>query len=139
MNWRHLLYALFPVIVILETHAQSDSLFVIPKIDGITFDGRVGETEWNSIAPVPMVQYEPNAGSPPTEKTEIRIAYDAKYIYVSMRAYDRDPNGIRSTSLYRDRISGSDHLELLLDTYNDNETAYVFTTTPTGIRNDLEI
>ena len=94
MNWRHLLYALFHIIVILETHAQSDSLFVIPKIDGITFDGRVDETEWNSIAPVPMVQYEPNAGSPPTEKTEIRIAYDAKYIYVSMRAYDRDPNGI---------------------------------------------
>jgi hypothetical protein len=56
-----------------------------------------------------------------------------------MRAFDRDPNGVRATSLYRDRISGSDHLEVLLDTYNDNQTGYGFTTTPTGIRNDLEV
>ncbi|MGB5665887.1 MAG: DUF5916 domain-containing protein [Maribacter sp.] len=139
MDWSRLLYALFSVIAIFETYAQSDSLFVIPRIDGITFDGQVNEAVWKSIAPVPMVQYEPNAGAPPTEKTEIRFAYDAKYFYASMRAYDRDPDGIRSTSLYRDRIAGSDHLELLLDTYNDNETAYVFTTTPTGIRHDLEI
>ncbi|MCJ7465091.1 MAG: carbohydrate binding family 9 domain-containing protein [Maribacter sp.] len=126
-------------IIIPVSYAQSDSLYVIPRIEGITFDGRVDEAVWNSIAPVPMVQYEPNAGAPPTEKTEIRFAYDDTYFYASMRAYDEDPNGIRATSLYRDRISGSDHLELLLDTYNDNETAYVFTTTPTGIRNDLEI
>lgn len=139
MDWSRLIYALFSVIAILETHAQTDSLFVIPRIDGITFDGQVNEAVWKSITPVPMVQYEPNAGAPPTEKTEIRFAYDAKYFYVSMRAYDLDPDGIRSTSLYRDRIAGSDHLELLLDTYNDNETAYVFTTTPTGIRHDLEI
>lgn len=139
MDWRTLLLALFSVIAIPETHAQSDSLFVIPRIEGITFDGQVNEVSWNSIAPVPMVQYEPNAGAPPTEKTEIRFAHDDNYFYVSMRAYDRDPDGIRSTSLYRDRIAGSDHLELLLDTYNDNETAYVFTTTPTGIRHDLEI
>ncbi|MDZ7615213.1 MAG: hypothetical protein U5K51_17070 [Flavobacteriaceae bacterium] len=56
-----------------------------------------------------------------------------------MRAYDSDPKGIRATSLYRDKISGSDHFEILLDTYNDNENAYVFTTTPTGLRNDLAI
>jgi hypothetical protein len=86
-----------------------------------------------------MVQYEPNAGEPPTERTEIRLAYDDRYFYVSMRAFDRDPNGVRATSLYRDRISGSDHLEVLLDTYNDNQTGYGFTTTPTGIRNDLEV
>jgi hypothetical protein len=86
-----------------------------------------------------MVQYEPNAGEPPTERTEIRLAYDDRYFYVSMRAFDLDPNGVRATSLYRDRISGSDHLEVLLDTYNDNQTGYGFTTTPTGIRNDLEV
>jgi hypothetical protein len=133
------LYWLLALSVISTSYSQSDSLFVLPRIDGITFDGRVDEPAWNLISPVPMVQYEPNAGSQPTEKTEIRFAYDNKYFYVSMRAYDQDPDGIRATSLYRDRISGSDHLEILLDTYNDNETAYVFATTPTGIRNDLDI
>ena len=118
---------------------QSPEPLPIPRVDGIVFDGRVDEPAWDAISTLPMVQYEPNAGEAPTERTEIRLAYDDTYFYCSMRAYDSDPNGVRATSLYRDRISGSDHLELLLDTYNDNETAYVFTTTPAGIRNDLEI
>jgi len=118
---------------------QSDSVFVIPKAGEVIFDGRVDEPFWDLIDPVPMVQYEPNAGAPPTEKTEIRFAYDDVYFYGSIRAYDRDPDGIRATSLYRDLIRGSDHFEIVLDTYNDNENAYVFTTTPTGLRNDAAI
>lgn len=62
------LFWLLALSVIPTSYAQSDSLFVIPKIDGITFDGRVDEPAWNLISPVPMVQYEPNAGSQPTEK-----------------------------------------------------------------------
>ena len=119
--------------------AQSDSVFVIPRVTGIVFDGRVDEPAWEAIAPVPMVQYEPNAGAFPTEKTEIRFGYDDQYFYGSLRGYDQDPDGIRATSLYRDQIRGSDHFEIMLDTYNDNENAYIFTTTPTGLRNDAAI
>lgn len=123
----------------MNAFAQSDSVFVIPRVEGIIFDGRVDEPIWDLIPPVPMVQYEPNAGELPTEKTEIRFGYDDKYFYASLRAFDDDPDGIRATSLYRDQIRGSDHFEIVLDTYNDNENAYVFTTTPTGLRNDAAI
>ena len=111
----------------------------IAHIQNVQLDGKVDEPDWDAIAPLPLVQYEPMAGAPPTERTEIRLADDDKYFYVSMRAFDNDPNGIRATSLYRDQIAGSDHLEVLLDTYNDNQTGYIFTTTPTGIRNDAEV
>jgi hypothetical protein len=67
------------------------------------------------------------------------VAYDANAIYFALRAYDRDRTGIRSNTLYRDRLSGDDHFEILLDTFNDNETALVFTTTPAGIRKDAAI
>ena len=67
------------------------------------------------------------------------MAYDDDYIYFALRAYDRDRSGIRSNTLYRDRLSGDDHFEILLDTYNDNETAFLFTTTPAGIRKDALI
>jgi hypothetical protein len=127
------------MICVVALCAQDDSLLVIPRIEGINFDGRVDEPAWDSIAPVPLVQYEPNAGAPPTEKTEIRFAYDDDYFYGSIRAYDRDPDGIRANSLYRDRLAGSDHFEILLDAYNDNETGFIFTTTPAGIRNDVAI
>lgn len=119
--------------------AQSGPPMPIARIENIQFDGRVDEPQWDAIAPLPMVQYEPMAGAPPTERTEIRLAYDDKYFYVSMRAYESHESEIRATSLYRDQIAGSDHLEILLDTYNDNQTGYIFTTTPTGIRNDADV
>jgi hypothetical protein len=133
-----LLFMLFTVVV-QNSMAQSDSVFVIPRISGVVFDGKVDEPVWDTIDPVPMVQYEPNAGALPTERTEIRFGYDDEYFYGSIRAFDSDPDGIRATSLYRDQIRGSDHFEIVLDTYNDNENAYVFTTTPTGLRNDAAI
>ncbi|MDG1572908.1 DUF5916 domain-containing protein [Robiginitalea sp. M366] len=111
----------------------------VARVSGIVLDGHVDEPAWEAIPPLPMVQYEPNAGASPTERTEIRIGYDEDYFYVSLKGYDRDPDGIRATSLYRDRISGSDHLEVMLDTYNDNQSGFIFTTTPAGIRNDLAI
>ena len=119
--------------------AQEETPMAITRVSTIRFDGQVDESDWDAIDPLPLVQYEPNAGAAPTEKTEIRLAYDDTYLYVSIRAFDRDSTGIRATSLYRDRIAGSDHLEILLDTYNDNQSGYIFTTTPTGIRNDLAI
>ncbi len=120
-------------------YAQSGPPMPVARIAEIHFDGKVDEPGWDAIDPLPMVQYEPNAGAPPTERTEIRLAYDDKYIYVSIRAYESHENEIRATSLYRDQIAGSDHLEILLDTYNDNQTGYIFTTTPTGIRNDADV
>ncbi len=139
MKW----YAPIVFLILGATHVQmvgqSEPPMPITRIQDVQFDGKVDEPAWDVIAPLPMVQYEPMAGAPPTEQTEIRLAYDDKYFYVSMRAFDRDPNGIRATSLYRDQIAGSDHLEILLDTYNDNQTGYIFTTTPTGIRNDADV
>lgn len=114
-------------------------MYEIQKIDGITFDGIIDEPVWETITPVPMVQYSPDAGAAPTEKTEIRFAYDDKYFYGSLRAFDSNPSGIRGNSLYRDRLAGSDHFEILLDTYNDNESAFLFNTISTGVRTDAAI
>ena len=128
----------------LITHADvkaqdNENYLVIPEIRNIIFDGIPDEEDWDAIDPLPLVQYAPNAGAAPTERTEIRFAHDESYLYGSMRAYDSDPDGVRGNSLYRDRLAGSDHFEIVLDNYNDNESAYVFSTTPTGIRNDVAI
>jgi len=124
-----------------RAHAQSRrEPLQIPRIeDPIRLDGRSDEAAWQRIDPVPAVQYEPQAGAPPTETTEFRFAYDENYFYVSVRTLDDNPDGIRSNTLYRDELNGSDHIELVLDTYNDNETALLFNTTPAGNRRDAAI
>ena len=135
---KHFLFA--PLIVLtIATVSSQDSLLLIPYVDEIIFDGRVDEAVWDDIPQVPLVQYEPTAGALPTEKTEIRFAHDGKYFYGSMRAYDSDPEGIQGNSLYRDRLVGSDYFEILLDPFNDNESAFIFGTNPSGIRSDVAI
>ncbi len=120
--------------------AQTPEPLVVPRLHGpVILDGLSFEPAWDVAEPLPVVQYEPDPGEPPTQKTEIRVAYDDQYLYFSLRAYDTDPHGIRANTLYRDRLSGDDHFEIMLDTYNDNENAILFTTTPAGIRRDATV
>jgi hypothetical protein len=120
--------------------AQGSGRLVLPHLDGpIRLDGLSNEPAWQAVRPWLPTQYEPDNGAPPTERTEFLVAYDDDYLYFALRGYDRDSTGIRSNTLYRDRLSGDDHFEILLDTFNDNETGLVFTTTPGGIRKDAAI
>ena len=112
---------------------------VIPHvISEITIDGRVDEAAWDAVPVFPATMHTPSFGLEPSETTEFRVAHDEKYLYVSCRAYDSDPSGVRASSLERD-LSGyaSDWCILILDTFNDNETGLLFGTTPAGIRTDM--
>ncbi len=120
--------------------AQGVDPFALPQPEGpIRLDGVSDEPAWNSVVPWIPKQYEPENGAAATERTEFLVAYDTDRIYFALRAFDSDPNGIRANTLYRDRLSGDDHFEILLDTFNDNESAVLFTTTPEGIRKDAAI
>ena len=127
-------------VVVTSAFAQNADVLVLPRLDGeIIVDGLIDEPAWDKVTAWLPVQYEPDNGAPPTEATEFLVAYDADYIYFALRASDSDPSGIRANTLYRDRLSGDDHFEVMLDTFNDNETAVLFTTTPNGIRKDAAI
>ena len=113
---------------------------VIPRLTGeIVLDGQVDEPAWDAIEPVPMTQFVPTFGAPLTERTEVRIAHDGLYLYVSGRLYDSEPDQIRTNTLYRDAYSGDDILAVVIDSYNDYETALWFVTNPAGARNDQSI
>ncbi len=112
----------------------------LPRLDGaIELDGLSDEPAWSAIAPLPMTTYQPSFEAEPTERTEIRIAYDDNYVYASGRFYDSEPDNIRSNSLYRDRYSGDDTFALIIDTFNDNENALWFYTSPAGVRFDQAV
>jgi hypothetical protein len=137
---RLLLLLVLPAVVAPAALAQDEAPLVLHRMTGpIVIDGKSDEPDWEAIAPLPLVQYEPRYAVPASELTEIRFGYDDQYLYASLRAFDKDENGIRANTLYRDRLSGDDHFEIMLDTYNDNETGIVFTTNPAGNRLDAAI
>ena len=109
----------------------------LSRITGpIELDGVVDEPAWDEIPPLEMMMYAPIWNGEPSQETDIRIGYDDTYIYMAGRLYEDDPTQIRSNTFYRDQFSGDDLLSIMIDSYNDYETAVWFVTNPAGARSD---
>ncbi|MGB3543554.1 DUF5916 domain-containing protein [Rubrivirga sp.] len=137
-----LLALLAPVVAVAQPMAGTgpaadDEPFIVPRLAGpVVLDGRVDEAAWDAIPTLPLVTHWPSFGEAPSEPTEIRLAYDDEYVYLSCRCY-APPEAVFAASFERDLSTlGTDYLNLSLDTYNDNTTGVAFHTTPTGSRTD---
>jgi hypothetical protein len=132
---------LFAAIISSILNAQSQELLTIPRIQGeIKFDGTVDDPCWQDLKILPMVMHTPTFGNQPTEKSEVLICYDNTYIYVGARLFDSEATKMLVTSKKRDEGSNSNEsLTLVFDSFNDKENALVFSTTPSGLRNDLTV
>ncbi len=112
----------------------------LERIQGeIVLDGVVDEPAWDTLQPLPLAMFSPVYQGELTEPTEVRIGHDDRYLYVSGRMWDSDPSGIRTNTLYRDQYSGDDLLAIVIDSYNDYETAVWFVANPAGARNDRTV
>ena len=104
----------------------------------IALDGRLDESLWARV-PVAdgFLQQEPVEGQQPTERTEVRVAYDADNLYIGATLHDSDPDGIIGFQRQRDQdLSSDDRFMLILDTFLDGRTAYFFETNPAGLMGD---
>jgi hypothetical protein len=134
-------FVLAAAIILLPFAVSSQEQISISRISGeLKFDGIVDDACWNGVGVLPMVMHTPTFGNKPTEKSEVMICYDNTYIYVGARLYDSDAKGMLITSKKRDEGSNSNEsLSLVFDSFNDKENALVFSTTPSGLRNDLTV
>ena len=106
----------------------------------IEVDGHLDEPIWQQVEPVPLITQLPNFGQPPSERTEILLAYDDNYFYMGGRLYDSQPELIAANSKKRDAFVGNtDWFGLVLDTYNDKQNALAFFTNPNGLRFDANV
>lgn len=124
-----------------DLSAKGENPIIIDKLSSaINFDGIPDEEAWTSIGQISLIMHSPVFGKDPTENTDVRIAYDDKYLYAGAWLFYKDPAMIRSASYKRDFMGmGSDWFGLLLDTYNDKENSMAFFTTPDGLRFDASI
>lgn len=119
------------------SNTPADSIYTLQRITSpITLDGFPHEPVWQQIEPLPLTMYQPVFKGEMSEDTEIRVAYDNEYFYISGKLYDSEPNKIIANTMYRDRYSGDDTFAIILDTFNDNQNARWFFVTPTGVRVD---
>ncbi|HET9314624.1 MAG TPA: sugar-binding protein [Vicinamibacteria bacterium] len=121
-----------------RSDAADEGPWHLPRLPGpVAVDGRPDEEAWKAIPPLPLTQYAPHWRGTPTQRSEIRVAYDDEALYAAGRFYDDDPGAIRVNSLYRDRWNGDDAFAIYVDAFNDNTNAKWFGTTAAAMRFDL--
>lgn len=104
-----------------------------PEIDGNLNDGCwLNEGKWAGN----FTQWVPNEGAKPSQKTELKILYDDKNIYVAIRAYDNEPEKIIRKAGRRDEFSG-DMVGINFDSYHDHRTGFEFNVSAAGQKVDL--
>jgi uncharacterized protein DUF5916/cellulose/xylan binding protein with CBM9 domain len=110
------------------------SAVVTAITDAITIDGVLDEPIW-SVAPKigDLIQRQPAPGRPPTERTDVTLLSDRDYLYVAVVSYDSEPQRVIGTQMARDSsLASDDRVEILLDTFRDQRSAFYFATNPSG-------
>jgi len=103
-----------------------------PGIDGLLDDRCWAAGRWDGA----FTQREPYEGKSPSEATEFQIVFDDANLYVAIRAHDSEPDRIESRVTRRDDRQG-DQVEIYLDSYFDNRTAFVFNVNSAGVKTDF--
>ncbi len=109
-------------------------LRVVTATVPISLDGRLDGLAWASADSISdFRQREPSAGAPASERTVVKVLRDATALYIVVRCYDSNMRGVRASQLRRDAdLSSDDNVRLLIDSFDDRRSAFVFATNPNG-------
>ncbi|MFL5553013.1 MAG: DUF5916 domain-containing protein [Gemmatimonadaceae bacterium] len=111
---------------------------VAEAADGIRVDGLLTEPVWSTVDSIgALTQVEPREGAAASMKTVARVIITADAIVIGVRADDPEPSRIVSFARQRDAdLDSEDHIKIVLDTYLDGRSGYVFAVNPNGARYD---
>ena len=106
----------------------------------IRLDGRLGDSAWSGADSIALLrQREPSEGEPGSERTLVLLLRDEQALYVGIRLYDRDPRAIVATQYRRDaELDVDDNVQIVIDSYDDQRTAFAFATNPNGMMWDAQ-
>ncbi|MFL5568847.1 MAG: DUF5916 domain-containing protein [Gemmatimonadaceae bacterium] len=111
---------------------------VAEAADGIRVDGLLTEPVWTTVDSIgALTQVEPREGAAASMKTVARVIITADAIVIGVKADDPEPSRIVSFARQRDAdLDSEDHIKIVLDTYLDGRSGYVFAVNPNGARYD---
>jgi hypothetical protein len=75
-------------------------------------------------------------GRPAEDPTEVLVWYAPDAIWFGIRAREVHGDVVRATRANRDNIASEDHVQILLDTNNDRQLAFLFGVNALGVQQD---
>jgi Domain of unknown function (DUF5916)/Carbohydrate family 9 binding domain-like len=102
-----------------------------------TIDGRDDDPAWRTAQAIGAFrQFDPVEDGAPKFRTEAKVAYDERNLYVFVRMYDPHPDSIVSLLSRRDVKTPSDQVKVMIDSYHDRRTGYELAVNPAGVKRD---
>ncbi|MGZ8809183.1 MAG: DUF5916 domain-containing protein, partial [Mycobacterium sp.] len=103
-------------------------------------DGKTDDEAWVKAQVIDQfLEYEPKEGVETRFKTEVRVTYDEKYLYILGRMFDPAPDSIVSLLSRRDVRTQSEQLKIMIDSYYDRRTGFEFCVNPAGVKRDYYV
>ena len=118
--------------------AGAPALRTGPLSQPIRLDGRLDEAIWSSADSIgSLTQVAPVQGAAAVSRTVVKVLASDREIVFGFVAYGAPGIPITSFSKARDTDLGNeDYLRLVLDTFRDGRSGYVFSLNPSGSRQD---
>src|SRR3982074_2068951 len=118
---------------------RANRIHVYPlRIEAVAkIDGNLDDAVWRRAAGLTgFSQYQPVDGRPADEPTEVLVWYSPDAIYFGIRAREIHGNVVRATHANRANIDTEDQIQILLDTDNARQIAFLFGVNPYGVQQD---
>jgi len=106
----------------------------------VVIDGRDDDDVWRLAPPITQFrEFQPKEDGDPRFPTEAKVAYDDRYLYVFIRAFDPHPDSILKLLARRDVRAATDQLKIMVDSYHDRRSGFEFAVNPAGVKRDYAI
>jgi hypothetical protein len=104
----------------------------------IVLDGVLDEPVWTrALSAGEFIQQDPVLGAQPTERTEIRFAFNRDHLYMGVICFDSEPDKLQGNTSKRDEfLSADDRFMWTMDTFLNQQTGYFFEMNPAGLMAD---
>ena len=136
-NWRALAFGVMALLVS-SPYLSAQKVAATRASGPIEIDGVLDEAAWDGAAFVEgFTQLQPVAGAPASQRTVIRVLYDERMVYFGIEGRDTSAGEISRTVTQRDgEVWEDDAVALVLDTFDDDNNAYVFMVNSLGTQQD---
>ncbi len=107
----------------------------------IRLDGRLDEAAWQQAGLIEdLTMVEPVEGAAPSLRTTVRVLADRDQLWFGIDCADPEPDGVVAFNVARDgSLGGEDHVRVILGTFLDGRSGYLFSVNPLGARFDALI
>lgn len=123
------------------TASDGRPVLTVGALGNVILDGRLDEPAWSAADSIAcLTEVEPREGDVPRGRTVVKVLADADALVIGVAAYQPDDAPAVSYARAPDsELRNEDHVQIVLDTFLDGRSGYVFSVNPAGARYDALI